>query len=169
MFLLPRFKLLDDRPLQNRSPSWPLHDCDPLSIKELGLPVLHRHTLGNICSSNSKYIKQLCWPPFTDSKQSDRLTLKSFYSFRKFNWQFSTSINPATMSPSRDIQHATSNEFGDLNLSITGLGIEYPPYKLEPEALDTICQRHYPDSPAFVPNPSPLSPSNITDQPNPPV
>ena len=40
------------------------------------------------CSSNSKYIKQLCWSPFTDSKKSGFLTLKYFHSIRKLNWHF---------------------------------------------------------------------------------
>ncbi|KAL3421772.1 stilbene synthase 2 [Phlyctema vagabunda] len=42
-----------------------------------------------------------------------------------------------------------SNKFGNLNLSITGLGVEYPPFLLEPSALDKICERHYPDTPAL--------------------
>ena len=55
------------------------------------------------------------------------------------------------MLPStKETHNATNNQFGELNLSIVGLGCEYPPYKLDPAALDTICQRHYPDSPAYV-------------------
>jgi hypothetical protein len=58
-------------------------------------------------------------------------------------------------SPDIDVTMSTpntedeeKNQFGDLNLSITGLGVEYPPFLLEPSALDTLCTRHYPDSPA---------------------
>ncbi|KAM3064821.1 hypothetical protein ACMFMG_010469 [Clarireedia jacksonii] len=43
----------------------------------------------------------------------------------------------------------SSDEFGDLNLSIVGLGVEYPPFLLDPPALDTLVKRHYPDSPAM--------------------
>lgn len=46
--------------------------------------------------------------------------------------------------------NATSNQFGDLNLSIIGLGTEYPPHPLDPSCLNTLVKRHYPDSPAFV-------------------
>ncbi|KAG0651743.1 thiolase like protein [Hyphodiscus hymeniophilus] len=52
------------------------------------------------------------------------------------------------MALSGTTQNGTSNEFGDLNLSITGLGVEYPPYLLEPSDLDTLCKRHYAESPA---------------------
>ncbi|PVH67705.1 thiolase-like protein [Cadophora sp. DSE1049] len=54
------------------------------------------------------------------------------------------------MSPSRDTHNGTNNQFGELNLAITGLGVEYPPYQLYPEALDTLCKRHYPDTPAMT-------------------
>ncbi|PMD65426.1 thiolase-like protein [Hyaloscypha bicolor E] len=53
------------------------------------------------------------------------------------------------MSPSRDTQNAISNQFGDLNLSITGLGTEYPPHQLDPACLNTLVSRHYPNSPAM--------------------
>ena len=53
----------------------------------------------------------------------------------------------AISSPSQD---ATKNAFGDLNLSITGIGREYPPFNLVPEDLDIICKRHYELTPAFV-------------------
>lgn len=36
----------------------------------------------------------------------------------------------------------------DLNLSILGLGAEYPPFSLGPEALETLANRFYPPSPA---------------------
>ncbi|KUJ12286.1 thiolase-like protein [Mollisia scopiformis] len=54
------------------------------------------------------------------------------------------------MSPSRTSQNGTENQqFGDLNLSITGIGTEYPLVLLEPSCVDILCQRHYPDSPAM--------------------
>ena len=34
----------------------------------------------------------------------------------------------------------------DLNLSILGIGVEYPPFRVGPDALETIASRHYPDS-----------------------
>ena len=37
-----------------------------------------------------------------------------------------------------------------LNLSILGLGVEYPPYRVGPEALQTLADRYYPKSPAYV-------------------
>ncbi|ESZ95593.1 hypothetical protein SBOR_3989 [Sclerotinia borealis F-4128] len=46
-------------------------------------------------------------------------------------------------------QPTNKNEFGNLNLSIVGLGVEYPPFLLEPSALDILTKRHYPDSPAM--------------------
>lgn len=56
---------------------------------------------------------------------------------------------------------ATGKQFGDMNLSITGIGIEYPLHLLDAKALDTLCQRHYPDSPAFVlPSPCPKTTSS---------
>ncbi|KAE8453224.1 hypothetical protein EG329_011291 [Mollisiaceae sp. DMI_Dod_QoI] len=53
------------------------------------------------------------------------------------------------MSPSRTSQNGTENQFGDLHLSITGIGTEYPPFLLDPACLDTLCDRHYPDTPAM--------------------
>jgi len=54
------------------------------------------------------------------------------------------------MAIPEDAPEATGKRFGNLNLSITGIGIEYPVHLLDAKALDTLCQRHYPDSPAFV-------------------
>lgn len=34
----------------------------------------------------------------------------------------------------------------DLNLSILGIGVEYPPFRVGPDALETVASRHYPDS-----------------------
>jgi type III polyketide synthase len=47
-----------------------------------------------------------------------------------------------------EVQDVPKEQFGDLNLSITGMGVEYPPYMLSPPDLDTLVARHYPDSPA---------------------
>ena len=38
----------------------------------------------------------------------------------------------------------------ELNLSILGIGVEYPPYRIGPEALQALAERHYPKSPAYV-------------------
>jgi type III polyketide synthase len=60
------------------------------------------------------------------------------------------------MSPSRDAPEAQAEtagafgKFGNLNLSVIGLGVEYPPFKLAPNDLNTLVARHYPDSPAYV-------------------
>lgn len=37
-----------------------------------------------------------------------------------------------------------------LNLSIMGIGVEYPPHRVGPEALQTLADRYYPKSPAYV-------------------
>ncbi|RDL37010.1 Thiolase-like protein [Venustampulla echinocandica] len=54
------------------------------------------------------------------------------------------------MLSSEDGEDAATSRFGSLNLSILGLGTEYPPYHLDPAALDTLVQRHYPESPAMT-------------------
>ena len=57
------------------------------------------------------------------------------------------------MSPSREQEEAPKAAFGafaDLNLAIIGMGVEYPPFHLPPGVIDTLCQRHYPDTPAYV-------------------
>lgn len=41
------------------------------------------------------------------------------------------------------------NTFGQLGLSITGLGVQYPPYALKPDAIDTLAKRYYADSPSM--------------------
>lgn len=43
---------------------------------------------------------------------------------------------------------AAPNSFGELGLSIVGLGVEYPPHQLTPSSLDTLSKRYYPESPA---------------------
>lgn len=55
------------------------------------------------------------------------------------------------MSPSA-LPNGTANGrlTSDLNLSILGLGVEYPPYRVGPDALQTIAERYYPESPAYV-------------------
>jgi hypothetical protein len=55
----------------------------------------------------------------------------------------------STMSTTQDGQQDARGKFGDLNLSIIGLGTEYPPFLLEPSALDILCERHYPQSAAY--------------------
>lgn len=43
----------------------------------------------------------------------------------------------------------SSNTFGQLGLSITGLGTQYPPYNLKPDAIDTLAKRYHVDSPSM--------------------
>ena len=43
-----------------------------------------------------------------------------------------------------------SKAAGRLNLSIVGLGTQYPPYELEANVLDTLAKRHYPKTSAYV-------------------
>ena len=45
-------------------------------------------------------------------------------------------------------RRADSSGAGRLDLSIVGLGAEYPPYELEANVLDTLAKRHYPQTPA---------------------
>ena len=54
------------------------------------------------------------------------------------------------MSPSAVRPHGAANGHfdDDLDLSIVGLGVEYPPYRVGPEALEILAERHYPDSTA---------------------
>ncbi|KAL6716915.1 hypothetical protein ACLMJK_004827 [Lecanora helva] len=54
------------------------------------------------------------------------------------------------MSPSA-VNGTTSHEHfeNNLNLSILGLGVDYPPFLLGPEALETLANRFYPPSPAL--------------------
>jgi type III polyketide synthase len=39
--------------------------------------------------------------------------------------------------------------FSDLSLSILGLGTQYPPFGLQPDSVETLAKRFYPDSPAM--------------------
>ncbi|KAH7375301.1 chalcone and stilbene synthase domain-containing protein [Plectosphaerella cucumerina] len=41
---------------------------------------------------------------------------------------------------------ATANGFGDLELSIIGVGSQYPPYNLDSDAIDILSKRFYPES-----------------------
>lgn len=61
---------------------------------------------------------------------------------------------------SEDGEDVANRRFGNLNLSILGLGTEYPPYPLIPSDLDTLVQRHYPESPAYAPHLSLISLAN---------
>lgn len=63
------------------------------------------------------------------------------------------------MSPSVVLSGDTNSAFNgnanfhftnDLNLSILGLGVEYPPYRVGPDAVQTLAERFYPPSPAYV-------------------
>ncbi|KAK2625408.1 hypothetical protein QTJ16_004720 [Diplocarpon rosae] len=54
------------------------------------------------------------------------------------------------MASASKIHNGTNHQFSELNLAITGMGVEYPPYLLDPKCLDTICERHYPASPAIA-------------------
>ncbi|KAI3399018.1 hypothetical protein diail_8045 [Diaporthe ilicicola] len=44
---------------------------------------------------------------------------------------------------------ASPNSFGQLGLSILGLGCQYPPYGLKPDAIDTLAKRYHPESPSM--------------------
>lgn len=53
------------------------------------------------------------------------------------------------MSPSAVNGSTAHDRFeNDLNLSILGLGVEYPPFLLGPESLETLADRFYPPSQA---------------------
>lgn len=53
------------------------------------------------------------------------------------------------MSPTAVNGTTTNNQFDTgLNLSILGLGVEYPPFRVRPEALETLANKFYPPSTA---------------------
>ncbi len=53
------------------------------------------------------------------------------------------------MSPSAVHNSTGHDRFADdLNLSIVGLGVDYPPFSLGPDALETLANRFYPPSTA---------------------
>ena len=55
----------------------------------------------------------------------------------------------SAMSPSAINGSTAHDRFeSNLNLSILGLGAEYPPFQLGPEALETLANRFYPSSTA---------------------
>lgn len=43
---------------------------------------------------------------------------------------------------------ATAEAFGELGLSIIGLGAQYPPYSLKPEEVEKLGTKYYPESAA---------------------
>ncbi|KAL9614294.1 MAG: hypothetical protein Q9167_001177 [Letrouitia subvulpina] len=54
------------------------------------------------------------------------------------------------MSPSAVPESIADDHFEpDLNLSLLGLGVEYPPYRVGPEALEVLAKRFYPTSAAL--------------------
>ncbi|KAH8601390.1 polyketide synthase [Bisporella sp. PMI_857] len=53
------------------------------------------------------------------------------------------------MADAQSAPNGAGNESSDLNLSITGLGVEYPPFRLVPKDLEILCARHYKDTPAL--------------------
>lgn len=55
------------------------------------------------------------------------------------------------MSPSV-LRSSTATETfeNDLNLSIVGLGVQYPPFSNGPEALEVLARKFYPESNASV-------------------
>ncbi|MCJ1368822.1 hypothetical protein MMC20_000029 [Loxospora ochrophaea] len=54
------------------------------------------------------------------------------------------------MSPSAVCGSTANDHFNDdLSLSIVGLGVEYPPFSIGPEALETLAERYYPPSMAL--------------------
>ncbi|KAI1772324.1 thiolase-like protein [Hypoxylon cercidicola] len=44
---------------------------------------------------------------------------------------------------------ASPNTFGELGLSIIGLGAQYPPYSLKPDEVDKLAAKYHPESPAM--------------------
>ena len=53
------------------------------------------------------------------------------------------------MSPTAENGNTTHDHFeSGLNLSILGLGAEYPPFRVGPESLETLANRFYPPSTA---------------------
>jgi hypothetical protein len=55
------------------------------------------------------------------------------------------SSSPA-QAKSRDNPHRET--FTNLNLAITGIGVQYPPYAIDSSGLESIAKRHYPETPA---------------------
>ena len=91
-------------------------------------------------------------------------------SFRHSVW--SPPLPPLTMSPSRVLPSAEDGDIfeDDLELSIVGLGSQYPDFHNSPESIDTLAKRWHPESPAWVypwftilskPNPNQKSLSDV--------
>lgn len=53
---------------------------------------------------------------------------------------------PAATSNGHINGYTNGHAKDDLNLSILGIGVEYPPCRVGPDALETVAARHYPDS-----------------------
>jgi len=47
-------------------------------------------------------------------------------------------------------------------LRISGIGVEYPPYQFDAQALDTLAARFYPSSPAYSLHPSTLIATSVS-------
>lgn len=61
----------------------------------------------------------------------------------------SSRISSQAMSPSAVPSGTSHDQFeSGLNLSLLGLGVEYPPFLVGPEALETLANRFYPPSTA---------------------
>lgn len=59
-------------------------------------------------------------------------------------------LKAVAMSPSAINNSCTASDHfdPDLGLSVLGLGVEYPPFSLGSEALETLANRFYPTSTA---------------------
>jgi len=55
---------------------------------------------------------------------------------------------PRLLNPAGAQAMAGRNSFGELGLSIIGLGAQYPPYALKPSSLEALSKRFYPESPS---------------------
>ncbi len=43
---------------------------------------------------------------------------------------------------------AAQDSFGDLGLSVLGLGTQYPPHALKPDSLELLSRRYYTETPS---------------------
>lgn len=59
-------------------------------------------------------------------------------------------MSPAILEPQHELNGHTTEAESSLNLQILGVGTEYPPYQIGPDALETIAKRFYPDCPSSV-------------------
>lgn len=60
----------------------------------------------------------------------------------------SSRINFDGVKESAKFDMATTNSFGELGLSIVGVGSHYPPYSLKPNEVQTLAEKYYPESEA---------------------